>query len=180
MASPNARRRQRSTRVTVAVAFITIAALLVAGATIGGSFLVTALAAAVAVALGAAATKITHSELIQTRIEAARDRAEQAQSYRTLTERIATRQKLIHELEGELAQVHGKLASATLKQGAEARRADQAESRLVAESAKLEDAEHRAAEAIVLAAELEQEITNLKAELTAWETSASMPLRKHG
>ena len=135
MASPNARRRQRSTRVTVAVAFITIAALLVAGATIGGSFLVTALAAAVAVALGAAATKITHSELIQTRIEAARDRAEQAQSYRTLTEqrtaeneqfaatmteRIATRQKLIHELEGELAQVHGKLASATLKQGAEA------------------------------------------------------------
>ena len=77
-----------------------------------------------------------------------------------MTERIATRQKLIHELEGELAQVHGKLAAATLKQGAEARRADQAESRLVAEAAKLEDAEHRAAEAIVLAAELEQEITD--------------------
>ena len=82
MASPNARRRQRSTRVTVAVALITIAALLVAGAAIGGSFLVTALAAAAAVALGAAATKITHSELIQTRVEAARDRAEQAQAYR--------------------------------------------------------------------------------------------------
>jgi len=195
MASPNARRRQRSTRVTVAVALITIAALLVAGATIGGSFLVTALAAAAAVALGAAATKITHSELIQTRVEAARDRATQAQAYRTLTEqrtaeneqfaatmteRIATRQKLIHELEGELAQVHGKLAAATLKQGAEARRADQAESRLVVEAAKLEDAEQRAAEAIVLAAELEQEITTLKAELTAWEASASMPLRKHG
>jgi chromosome segregation ATPase len=191
MASPNARRRQRSTRVTVAVALITIAALLVAGAALGGSFLVTALA----VALGAAATKITHSELIQTRVEAARDRATQAQAYRTLTEqrtaeneqfaatmteRIATRQKLIHELEGELAQVHGKLAAATLKQGAEARRADQAESRLVVEAAKLEDAEQRAAEAIVLAAELEQEITTLKAELTAWETSASMPLRKHG
>ena len=31
----------------------------------------------------------------------------------------------------------------------------------------------------MLAAELEQEITDLKAELTAWETSASMPLRKH-
>ena len=86
MAPPNARRRQRISRVTVAVALITIAALLVAGAAVGGSFLVTALAAAAAGALGAAATKITHSELIQTRIEAARDRAEQAQAYRTLTD----------------------------------------------------------------------------------------------
>ena len=194
MASPNARRRQRSTRVTVAVAFIMIAALVVAAAAVGGSFLLTALAAAAAVALGAAATKITHSELIQTRVESARDRAEQAQAYRaltavrtaeneqfaaTMTERVASRQKLIHELEGELALVHTRLAASTLKQGLEARRADQAEARVLAESAKLEDAEHRAAEAIVLAAELEQEITDLKAELTAWETSASMPLRKH-
>ena len=31
----------------------------------------------------------------------------------------------------------------------------------------------------MLAAELEQEITDLKAELTAWETTASMPMRKH-
>jgi hypothetical protein len=31
----------------------------------------------------------------------------------------------------------------------------------------------------VLAAELEQEINDLKVELTAWETSASMPLRRH-
>jgi chromosome segregation ATPase len=194
MASPNARRRQRSTRVTVAVALITIAALVVAGAAVGGSFLLTVIAAAAAVALGAAATKITHSELIQTRIEAARDRAEQAQAYRvltdqrtaeneqfaaTMTERIASRQQLIHELEGELALVHTKLAETTLKHGAESRRADQAETRLLTETAKLADAEQRAAEAIVLAAELEQEINDLKAELTAWETSASMPLRRH-
>ncbi len=194
MASPNARRRQRSTRVTVAVALIMIATLLVAGATIGGSFLVTALAAGAAVLLGAAATKITHSELIQTRVDAARDRAEQARGYRaltaertaeneqfaaTMTERIASRQKLIHELEGELALVHRRLAATALKRGAEARRADQAEARLLVEGARLEDAEQRAAEAIVLAADLEQEITDLKAELTAWETSASMPLRKH-
>ena len=75
--------------------------------------------------------------------------------------------------------MHRRVAETTLKLGTEARRADQAESRLVEEGAKLEDAEQRAAEAIVLAAELEQEIVDLKAELTAWETSASMPLRKH-
>ena len=59
--------------------------------------------------------------------------------------------------------VHTKLAETTLKHGAESRRADQAETRLLAETAKLEDAEQRAAEAIVLAAELEQEINDLKA-----------------
>jgi chromosome segregation ATPase len=194
MASPNARRRQRSTRLTVAVALIMIATLIVAGAAIGGSFLLTAVAGAGAVLLGATATKITHSELMQSRVDAARDRAEQAQAYRvltdqrtaeteaftaTMTERIADRQKLIHELEGQLSVMHRRVAETTLKLGTEARRADQAESRLVEEGAKLEDAEQRAAEAIVLAAELEQEIVDLKAELTAWETSASMPLRKH-
>ena len=43
------------------------------------------LAALLSVVLGAAATRITHSELMDARREAARDRAEQAQSYRRLT-----------------------------------------------------------------------------------------------
>src|SRR5262245_22273088 len=125
MASPNARRRQRSTRVTVAVALTMVSALLVAGAVIGQSFLLTAAAAVGAVLFGAAATKITHSELMQSRVDAARDRAEQAQAYKklteerarenaefaqTMTERIAERQKLIHELEGQLALQHRKVA----------------------------------------------------------------------
>ena len=80
---------------------------------------------------------------------------------------------LVHELEGELAAAHRKVAATTLRVGAEARRADQAESRLVAEGARLEDAEQRAAEAIVLVAELEQELVDLKAELAAWETSSA-------
>src|SRR6478672_8641505 len=64
--APKARRRQRSVRLTLAVALLVLAALL-------------------GVVLGAAATRITHSELMETRREAARDRAEQAQAYRDLT-----------------------------------------------------------------------------------------------
>jgi hypothetical protein len=43
-------------------------------------------------------------------------------------------------------------------------------------SEQLEDAEHRAAEAIVRVAELEQEIDVLKSELLAWQTA---PARRH-
>ncbi len=192
MASRTSRRRQRSTRLAVAVSLLMISALLVGGAAIGQSAILLSIAAATAVALGAAATKITHSELIQTRIEWARDRAQQAQAYDriteqrnaenaelrdTLTERIAERQKLIHELEGELAMAHKNLAATKARLGTEARRADQAEARMVAEGARLEDAEQRAAEAIVLAAELEQEVNDLRAELVAWEATASAAAR---
>ena len=80
--APKARRRQRSVRLTIAVALTTIAALLVLGAVLSGSWLLLTLAAVLGVALGAAATRITHTELMATRREAARDRAEQAQAYR--------------------------------------------------------------------------------------------------
>jgi hypothetical protein len=42
-----------------------------------------------------------------------------------------------------------------------------------------EYAEQRAAEAIVLAAELEQEVIDLKAELLAWESTAAIEMRRH-
>jgi chromosome segregation ATPase len=171
-----------------------LAALLVGGAAFGQSAVLLTFAAVVAVVLGAAATKITHSELIQSRVDAARDRAQQAQAYTrmaeekarenadfaaSMTERIAERQKLIHELEGEVALAQRRVAETRSKLGAEARRADQAEARLVAEGGRLEDAEQRAAEAIVLAAELEQEVIDLRAELQAWEDLATPDLRKH-
>src|SRR3546814_9750767 len=126
------RRRQRTTRVTVAVVLIMIATLAVLGALVGGSSVLVAVSAVAAVILGAVATKITHSELLQSRRDAARDRAEQAQAYRkldetrseenaefarTMTERIAARQKLIHELEGELAGAQRQVAETRLKLG---------------------------------------------------------------
>src|SRR4030095_3117150 len=73
-----ARRRQRSTRLVVAVALLVVAALAVGIAVVSMSPLVLAGVSVLVLALGAGATRITHSELMQTRREAARDRAEQA------------------------------------------------------------------------------------------------------
>ena len=66
MSSPTARRRQRSTRLTVAASLLTIAAVLVTAAFLGDAAWFQALAAVSSVVLGAAATRITHSELLQT------------------------------------------------------------------------------------------------------------------
>ena len=61
-------------------------AVLVTAAFLGDSTWLQAFAAVASVVLGAAATRITYSELLQTRRDAARDRAEQARDYRALTE----------------------------------------------------------------------------------------------
>ena len=69
-ASSAGRRRQRSTRLTVAVVLLALAALAVVGAVISGTWILMVLAAALGVVLGTAATRITHSELAETRREA--------------------------------------------------------------------------------------------------------------
>src|SRR5688572_15483409 len=86
MSSPTARRRQRSTRLTVATSLLTLAAALVVVAFLGDAAWFQAAAAVSSVVLGAAATRITYSELLESRRDAARDRAAQAQDYRRLTE----------------------------------------------------------------------------------------------
>jgi uncharacterized membrane-anchored protein YhcB (DUF1043 family) len=191
MASPQARRRQRSTRLTVAVVLIVFSALVVIGAVLSGSWLLVTLAAVLGVVLGAAATRITHSELMATRREAARDRAQQAQAYRDLTvartaehaeftatmqSRIESHEQSITELEEALTSAQRRAAEATRKMNAEARRAEVAENegRSLAESR--DEAEQRAAEAIIRVAELEQELDVLRAELHAWQ---STPARRH-
>jgi endonuclease/exonuclease/phosphatase (EEP) superfamily protein YafD len=192
MASPNARRRQRSTRLTVAVVLLVVAAALVAVAFVGSAAWFQLLAAVAAVVLGAAATRITHSELVQTRRDAARDRAEQAQAYRVITEqrtaenaafaadmsaRIAEREDAITDLESALSAAQKSAADATRKFNAEARRAELADKRTVELTSALEASEARAAEAIVLVAELEVEIDALRAELVAWQATGEA--RKH-
>ena len=191
MASPQARRRQRSTRLTVAVVLIVFSALVVIGAVLSGSWLLVTLAAVLSVVLGAAATRITHSELMATRREAARDRTQQAQAYRDLTvartaehaeftatmqSRIESHEHAISELEVALTSAQKRAAEATRKMNAEARRADVAENegRTLLESR--DEAEQRAAEAIIRVAELEQELDVLRAELHAWQ---SAPARRH-
>src|SRR6478672_4242497 len=86
-ARPSARnrRRQRSTRLTLAAVLVGTAAVVVVGAILSGTPLLVSIAAVLAVVLGAAASRITHSELAAARRDAARDRAAQAQAYRDIT-----------------------------------------------------------------------------------------------
>lgn len=196
MASPSAtsvtRRRQRSTRLTVAVALLLVSAALVAGAVLSGSWLLVSSAAVLGVVLGAAATKITHSELAQSRRDAARDRAEQAQAYRRLNDErsaehasfVSTMQARIEEREEALAALQDELGTAQVrsaevlqKMNAEARRADLAEGELERVRERAETAEQGAAETVVRIAELEHEVLVLRAELesvtVAWRASES-------
>lgn len=190
-----ARRRQRSTRLSVAVALLVLSAVVVLGAVIAGSTLLITLAAVLAVVLGAAATRITHSELADARVEAARERAAQAKAYAALTERrtaenmgfaldmrrkIIDREEVIASLELALSGAQRQVADQTRKVNAEARRADVAERtqnqdadsiRVLERS--LSGSEERAAEAIMLMAELETEIDVLKAELNSWQIASS-------
>jgi chromosome segregation ATPase len=200
MASPQApgrsRRRQRSTRITVSVALLVLAAVLVVGAVVSGSTVLIAVAAVLGVLLGAAATRITNAELAASRRDAARDRAEQAQAYRALTEARTTEQSAfaevmrsrverheasIHELEDALTAAQGRAADAARKAGAEARRADAAERDNHELATDLTAARERAAEAIVRVAELEQELDAVRAELDvvteAWHVAEAQRKR---
>jgi len=184
MSSPTARRRQRSTRLTVATSLLTIAAVLVTAAFLGDVAWFQLAAALSSVALGAAATRITYSELLDGRRDAARDRAAQAQAYRDLTEertaehgrfvtaiqgRVDRQEHALTELEEALSAAQKRAAETTLKFNAEARRAELAEQEGRATTARLADAEERAAESLLRVAELEQELDVLRAEMTAWQ-----------
>jgi len=185
MSSPTARRRQRSTRLTVAVSLLTFSAVLVTVAFLDNVAWFQAAAAVSSVVLGAAATRITYTELLQGRQDAARDRAAQAQAYRQLTDerttehagfvtaiqsRVDRQEHALTELEGALSAAQRRAAEATLKFNAEARRAELAEQEGRATTARLDEAEQRAAESLLRVAELEQELDVLRAEVTAWQT----------
>jgi hypothetical protein len=181
MSSPKARRRQRSTRVVTAVALVVIAAVVVLGAVLSGSFPLVSVAAVLAVVLGGVAARITYSELTATRRQAAADRARQAQAYRTMAEersaehrdfagamqtRVGRAERAVTELEGAVVAAQGRAADAMRKLGVEARRADLAEAEGGRVVLALDESEERAAEAIVRVAELEQDNDVLRAENT--------------
>ncbi len=184
-------------RLTVAVALVIVAAAAVLGAVLVGSWALLAAAAFLGVALGALAVRITHSELLQTRRDANRDRAEQARAYRELASERAVEQSAfvagmerkmtahlttIEELEVALTSAQRRAADAARKRSAEAKRAQLAEADAEALARRLDDAETRAAEAVMRVAELEAEIdvakaelAAVRAELAAWE---SQPIAK--
>lgn len=185
MSSPTARRRQRSTRLTVAVALLTIAAVLVTVALLGDAAWFQGFAAVSAVVLGAAATRITHSELAQSRRDAARDRAEQARQYRELTDeraaehagfvrtmqdRAEQQERALGELETALSSAQRRAADAIRKYHAETRRAEAAEQEGRATSVRLQEAEERVTEAELRVTEVQAELDAARAELAAWQS----------
>ena len=87
------RRRQRSVRITVAVALLAVATVTVMAGLLAGGAVWLGVAAVVAWAAGVAASRIISNELAASRREHARDRAEQAQAYNDLAEQRATEQQ---------------------------------------------------------------------------------------
>ncbi|TIC79391.1 hypothetical protein [Nocardioides sp. GY 10127] len=205
------RRVQRSTRLTVATLLVVASALVVVAAVATGSWLVLVAAAALSVVLGLAAVRITWAEVRATRREHQRDRAEQAQAYRRLAEeraaehgrrvtvlqeQIAEREKALAELGEELGGTQAKVAQGVRTLGVEKRRYEELQRvhrgverdleaserlRVLAETGR-DDAEGRAAEAIVRLAEIEGEVDTLRAELVtvtaAWR-AAEAAGRRH-
>ncbi len=193
MSSPKARRRQRSARVASASALVVIAAVASLGAVLSGSLTLVSIAAFVAVVLGAAAVRITYSELVQSRRDAGAERARQAQSYRALADtraaehqefatamqgRVSAAERAASQLEAAVVASQGRAAEAMRKLGSEARRAERAEAEGGRLAVALDESEERAAEAIVRMAELEQDNDVLRAERDA-ATSWHPPQVRH-
>lgn len=200
--SPNAtRRRQRSIRLTAAAALLIVGISLVAGAISLGRPLLTTLAAVVAILLGIAATALTHAELMRSRRETNRVRAEQTQAFSSLaaarsqehldfvssmTERLVHKEVALGQLEDAVCNAQHRAADTARTLKVEQRRAELAELKTMHQGRKLDEAEERAAEAIVRVAELEQEreallaeLDVLRAELEAWRSVGVEGFRKH-
>jgi len=140
ISSPN-RRRQRSVRVTVATALLALAALAVVAALPTQSVGWLSASSVFALLAGSAASRIIYNELLQSRREAATDRAEQAQAYRTMfseraeehaefttamTDRLANRDRSISELEDSIVLAEQRAIEAETRVQRESRRANDA------------------------------------------------------
>ncbi|KAA1428293.1 hypothetical protein [Nocardioides antri] len=190
----SSRRRQRSTRLVVAVLLLLVAVLAVTGTAVTGSWLAVTVAGGLAVLLGGAATKITHSELMASRLEAARDRAAQAQAYRELDSkrsaegvefaadmqgRLAKRDATVSRLERRLSDAAQELADARRELAEVESQAALAEKENARLAERLGDAEERAAQAVVRVAELEVEVDMLTSQWEAAEAAlAARSIRK--
>ena len=139
MAPSPHRRRQRSVRVTVAVALMSLATLSVVLAIPTQSPLWLSASSVFALLCGITASRIIYTELLQSRREAAADRAAQAQAYRTMfteraeqhaeftssmTERLADRDRSIAELESTVVLAEKRAIEAETRVQRESRRAN--------------------------------------------------------
>lgn len=137
-----ARRRQRSVRITVAVALVGLATLVVVLALPTQSPVWLSFSSVFALVCGALAARIVYSELLQSRREAAADRAAQAKAYQqmfteraaehaeftsAMTERLAARDRSIKELESTIVLAEARAVEAEARMNRESRRANEAQ-----------------------------------------------------
>ena len=163
----------------VAAALVITATVVVIGAVLSASVTLVSVAAVLAVVLGATAVRITHTELVLSRREAAADRAQQAQSYRGLTEarvlehrefvdamgaKVGRAAEAVTQLESAVIASQSRAAASARQLTAETLRADDAEAEGSRLAVALDESEERAAEAIVRVAELEDENGVLRTE----------------
>ena len=162
--SPQARpsrRRQRSVRVTVAVALLSVASAAVVLALPTQSALWLSIASVLALACGWASARIIYTELLQSRRDNATDRAAQAQAYKSLfserasehaeftsamTDRIAAREKELAQLQEDLVSTQRRAGEAEARVARESRRANDASAELASLKERIEELEIRKAE----------------------------------
>jgi hypothetical protein len=170
------RRRQRSVRVTVAVTLLVLATAFVLVALPTQSPVWLSTAAVVALLCGWAAARIVYSELVQSRREAAADRAAQARAYQVMfagraaehaaltaamTDRLVTR-------DGEVARLRAGLADAERRTTVAERRAAEAEERVQRGARRLVDAQMAVQQLTERVADLEVARAERVDELATW------------
>jgi hypothetical protein len=188
-----ARRRQRSVRVTVAVALLSAATVAVLAALPTQSPVFLSAGSVLALSLSWAALRIMWTEVLQSRRENAADRAAAATAYKSLfslraaehaefttamTERLAESNLSVHELQGELVQAQRQYADAVVRAEAAERSLDDARGRVgeLEQSIELLRAEREAEQADALAqweAEGGEPARGSVDELVTWESTAA-------
>lgn len=139
------RRRQRSVRVTVAVALLSLASAGVIAALPTGSYALVATASVCALVCGWASARIVYNELVQSRRDHQQDRAAQADAYRNLfiaraeehaefaaviTSRLVKSDREFREVSGELVSTERRVVAAealaqSLEEELESRKAEE-------------------------------------------------------
>lgn len=188
-----ARRRQRSVRVTVAVALLSVATVGVLLAVPTQSPVLLSVSAVAAIVLAWAALRMMWTEVLQSRRENAADRAAAASAYKSLfslraaehaefttamTERLAESNLSVRELQGELVQAQRQAADTQRKLTRTQRQADDARTRAeeLAQALERLHAEREAEEADAIAsweAEGGEPGRGSVEELVSWEAKAA-------
>lgn len=191
--TPARRRRQRSVRVTVAVALLSVATVGVLAALPTQSPVLLSVSAVTALVLAWASVRIMWTEVLQSRRENAVDRAATASAYKSLfseraaehaefttamTERLAESNLSVRELQGELVQAQRQAAEAMLRADSSEQTLEHARDRVsqLERSIEMLRAEREAEEADALAsweAEGGEPASGSVEELVSWETKAA-------